>query len=121
MLKHTILILGILMLIVGVSVFGPVPIVTEDEALVVTGVVESVHEGTSFDVVIRLVDQSRRYYINRGLERGLSMHDLEDKLVGKEAILKYPKYWTPLDWNGSTVHISKVEVGDEVIFNELKV
>ena len=33
---------------------------------------------------------------------------------------KYPKYWTPLDWNNSVRHISKVEFDEEIIFNELK-
>lgn len=32
----------------------------------------------------------------------------------------YPKYWTPLDWNNKTIHLSKVEIGTEILFNELK-
>jgi len=34
--------------------------------------------------------------------------------------VKYPKYWTPLDWNDKIKHISKVEFNNEILFNELK-
>ncbi|NRB64696.1 MAG: hypothetical protein HRU40_16990, partial [Saprospiraceae bacterium] len=47
-------------------------------------------------------------------------YNLRKKLIGNAIIVKYPKYWTPLDWNNSIRHISKVEFKDEVIFNELK-
>ena len=56
----------------------------------------------------------------RGLEAGLVLDDLKAKLIGHEVVIKYPKYWTPLDWNNSIRHLSKLEFKDEVIFDELK-
>ena len=51
---------------------------------------------------------------------GLEISELQRKLIGDEIVIKYPKYWTPLDWNNKIRHISKVEFDDEVLFNELK-
>ena len=62
----------------------------------------------------------RQFYINRGLENGLDLDILKEKLVENSIVVKYPKYWTPLDWNNSNRHLSKVEFGDKVIFNEFK-
>lgn len=65
-------------------------------------------------------NNERRFYINRGLENGLEINNLKEKLIGNPIVVKYPKYWTPLDWNNSVRHISKVEFNDEIVFNELR-
>ncbi|GAA0733082.1 hypothetical protein GCM10009430_46900 [Aquimarina litoralis] len=101
-------------------IIGPVPIVSEDEALIQKGIVSNVYEGGTKDIVFKLENNSDVFYINRGLERGLKISLLKKKLIGKEVIFKYPKHWTPLDWDNSSKHISKVETNSEVIFNELK-
>ena len=62
-------------------------------------------------------NNNRKFYINRGLEKGLTTWRT---LVGNEVIIKYPKYWTPLNWNNTIRHLSKVENDKKVIFNELK-
>ena len=72
------------------------------------------------DVIFVLENNDRTFYINRGQEMGLEISELQRKLIGDEIVIKYPKYWTPLDWNNKIRHISKVEFDDEVLFNELK-
>lgn len=111
--------LGLLLIVTSVLVFRPVPIVPEDQAIVETGIVSDIYEGGEHDVVFRLENKKRRYYINRGLENGLELADLQELLIGQEITLKYPDYWTPLDWNDRIKHLSKVEIKGEVIFNEL--
>ncbi len=101
-------------------VLRPVPIVYEHEAKVEKGVVSTVFEGTDKDIYIQLKNNSTLYYINRGMEKGLSITELRRKLLDKEVVLKYPRHWTPLDWNQKVKHLSKVEVNGAVIFNELK-
>ena len=110
----------LLLLIAGVSIFRPIPIVEESEALQVEGYVTDIYSGASFDIVFKITGSDKKYYINRGLERGLEMDILKAKLLGKKVLFKYPKHWTPLDWNESSMHISKVETKNEIIFNELK-
>ena len=101
-------------------VFRPVPIVTEGECDQVTGVVAHVFEGSSYDVCFRLQDSDKLYYINRGLEQGLVLEELRRDLLGQEITLKYPRYWTPLDPANATRHVSKLEFGERVLFDETK-
>ena len=111
---------GILFFLFAVLILRPVPIVSEDRAIMETGIVSDIYEGGENDLVFRLENKKRRYYINRGLENGLDLTDLQKRLIGREITLKYPDYWTPLDWNDEIKHLSKVEIQGEVIYNELK-
>ena len=61
-------------------------------------------------------NNNRKFYINSGLEKGPTIRTL----VGYEVIVKYPKYWTPPNWNNIIRYFSKVETAKKVIFNELK-
>lgn len=88
--------------------------------MVVSGVVEKMKLTSGNDFVFKLKDNPVKYYINRGIESGLNYQDFEKKLMGEVVIFKYPKYWTPLDWNNTIRHISKVEQEGKVFFNELK-
>jgi hypothetical protein len=100
-------------------VFRPVPILAEKDCLTVSGVLISASEGSSYDVVLRLAGDNTHYYINRGLERGLTMEQVRG-LLNEPVVLKYPSYWTPLDPGNGSRHISKIESRGEVIFTELK-
>ena len=104
---------------ITLSIFRPVPIVKESEALTKKGIITYVFEAGIKDVVFRIADTETTYYINRGLENGLNLKELKEKLMGKEVTIKYPKYWTPLDWDNKIRHLSKLEFEGEVIFNEL--
>jgi hypothetical protein len=107
-------------LFIATLILRPVPIVTESEALTTSGTVTYVYEGGVKDVVLRIKDSPRTYYINRGLEEGLDIKALQEKLIGEEVTIKYPQYWTPLDWNDKVKHLSKLEHRGEVIYNELR-
>lgn len=120
MIKKVSIVLGIFILITLALIFKPVPIVAEEYAIETKGIVTDVYEAGRFDVVFKLKNTKQRYYINRGLENGLELKNLQGKLIGKEVTIKYPKYWTPLDWNNTVRHLSKLEFENEVIFNELK-
>ena len=120
-LTNTILLgFGAFLALSAILILRPVPIVAEEDSLVVHGVVDHIGIGGVQDVIIRLKDHSTVYYINRGYENGLDMKQLQEELLGKKVTLKYPEYWTPLDWNNSLRHISKLALGNKIIFNELK-
>ena len=103
-----------------VLIFRPVPIVKEEKALVVAGIIEKMKITEGNDFVFKLKDNPVRYYINRGVEAGLDYPTFEKELLYQQAVFQYPKYWTPLDWNNAIRHISKVEHQGKVYFNELK-
>jgi hypothetical protein len=107
-------------LIIAVLIFRPVPIVSENKAISENGIVTEIYTNKGNDIVFILENTKRRFYINRGLENGLELNNLKQKLIGNPIVVKYPKYWTPLDWNNSVRHISKVEYNGEILFNELK-
>ena len=119
-MKNILIVIGVLFLIIAVLIFRPVPIVSEKNAVIEKGIVSDIYEGGVNDIVFRLENNHRRYYINRGLERGLVINSLREKLIGNQIVLKYPKHWTPLDWNNKITHISKVEFNNEILFNELR-
>lgn len=112
--------LGILFVLSLGFVFKPVPIVTEEKAIIEKGIIDSIYEGGINDIVFILENNDTKFYINRGLEKGLDLKTLQQQLEGQEVKFMYPKYWTPLDWNNKTIHLSKVEIGTEILFNELK-
>ena len=111
---------GLLFVIACILIFRPVPIVEEKNAIVVEGIVADIIDTADKDVFFKLKDDNRRFYVNSGVECGLDVEDLKSRLIGNSIILKYPEYWTPLDWNNRIRHISKVEFGSEVIYNELR-
>jgi hypothetical protein len=111
---------SVLLFIMAVLIFRPVPIVSENKAISESGIVKEIYSNKGNDVIFVLENNDRRFYINRGLENGLALNNLKEKLIGNAIVVKYPNFWTPLDWNNSVRHISKVEFNDEILFNELK-
>jgi hypothetical protein len=80
--------------------------------------VSEVYEEGVKDVVFTLQGLDKQFYINRGLERELDLKTLSE-LTHKEIVIKYPKYWTPLDPGNAIRHISKIEYEGKTIFSEL--
>jgi len=118
--KITLISFSLIILIIAILIFRPVPIVSENQTISESGIVTEIYSNKGNDIIFVLENTKRRFYINRGLESGLELKNLKEKLIGNSIVVKYPKYWTPLDWNNSVIHISKVEFGEEIIFNELK-
>ena len=119
-MKYFLIFFSVAFIILAAFVFKPVPIINEKDSISEVGIVSEVYANKGNDVVFVMKTTKRRFYINRGLERGLELSSLKDKLIGKSVVVKYPEYWTPLDWNNTVRHISKVEFECEVIFNEFR-
>lgn len=106
----------------GVALFlamRPVPTPGEEECLVQTGIVLEIYEGNEKDVIIKLNNTQRVFYINRGLDNGLVLDELNEQLSKQEVVIKYPDYWTPLDPNQTIRHISKLQMKGQTIFSEI--
>ncbi|MFY0604576.1 MAG: hypothetical protein JXQ93_11535 [Flavobacteriaceae bacterium] len=117
---YSLTILGFVFFMIAILIFRPVPIVSESQAVTEMGVVSEIYSNKGNDVIFVIKNKQRRFYINRGLENGLELDSLKEMLIGNSIVVKYPKYWTPLDWNNSSRHISKVEFNGKILFNELK-
>ncbi|MEM6347182.1 MAG: hypothetical protein AAF927_25050 [Bacteroidota bacterium] len=101
-----------------VLVLRPVPQTNKDNAIVISGTVQKIFEGGDKDVVFSLRENEQIYYINRGLAQGLDLSDLQYRLIGREVSITYPNYWTPLDWNSRIHHLSRLQLGEEIIYDE---
>lgn len=103
------------------TIFRPVIIPdSEDKCLKVEGVVSSINEGGVKDIAFRLKENSNLYYINRGLEQGLTLESLKDRLIGEPVTILYPKHTTLFGSEHSTNHLSVLKHKGEVIFTEIK-
>lgn len=101
-------------------VLQPVPIPdSAEECLVVKGVVEEIFEGGEKDVLFKISGHDSYYYINRGLEQGLELANLQHKLMGKEVEIRYPDYWTPLDPQAYSRHLSVLTYKGKILFSEI--
>lgn len=103
----------------AIAVLRPVPIVSLAECETVNGVLAAVSEGGTNDVCLRIESHPyKMFYINRGIESGLDIEELQNKLVGKNVTIAHPNYWTPFDPFSSTRHVSRLTTGDLVLFDE---
>jgi hypothetical protein len=119
--KYLFIFIGLLFVILAAMIFRPV-IVPKDakDCLVVEGKVVSVFEGEIKDVAFRLKGDKTLYYINRVLEQGLVLEDLQKELTGNRVTIRYPKHWTLLDPKNRTKHLCILEYNGREIFNEIK-
>lgn len=118
--KYFLIVFSSLFLVIAILILRPVPIVSESKAITENGIVAEIYSNSGNDIIFVMQHIERRFYINRGLENGLELDRMKDKLIGNTIVVKYPKYWTPLDWNNSVRHVSKIEYNGDILFNELK-
>lgn len=111
--------IGIVLLGLGIFVLRPVPIPAEKDCLVTKGIVSGIYEGGTHDVVFKLKDQTKQFYVNRGTENGLDINKLQNEIMDKEIVIKYPNYWTPLDPGKTILHASKIEFNGKTIYSEI--
>ncbi len=107
-------------LVLAPMVLRPVPIPDSvEECLKVDGEVLDIIDAGTYDIRFIIEGDNSIYYINRGLERGLNLDELKDKLIGKTITLYYPEYFSILDPNNNSRHLNQVNFLDEIIFTEI--
>lgn len=115
-----IFILGVFCFSSGILIFRLVPILPENELSVLTGKVIEIYEGGVNDINFKLEGRKKMFYVNRGMERGLLLEDLQAQLINKDITITYPDHWSLLNFNKGIVHISKIEHQGSIIFTEIK-
>lgn len=104
---------------VMIQTFKPIRNVQPNEVIEITGKVTEIKDGGGFDIAITLENDNHYYYINRGLEQGLTIEELQKEILNKKVTL-YPIHrWTIFTRDKIMGHISKLMIEDRVIFNEL--
>ncbi|WP_452224911.1 hypothetical protein [Lacinutrix chionoecetis] len=75
-----------------------------------------ISEGISKDIVLKDANGDK-YYINRGLQRGLNLESLRSKVLNKTVTLHLPKL---LGGRISSENIAQIAVGNNIIFTEFR-
>ncbi len=104
---------------VVIQTFRPVRDVQPNDVMRIEGIVDDIQEGTSFDIVITLKNDTHHYYINRGLQYNIDMDQLRSDALNKKVTLFGIKRWTIFTQDSNMGHISKLMINNEVIFNEI--
>ena len=75
-------------------------------------VVIDIFEGSSYDIIFK--DRGNdQYYINRGMENGLDLEDLRNRVLNKKVTLHLPKFWI-----GTSEHIAQLKLNEDVLYTE---
>lgn len=120
--KTIILTLGtVLLLVLAVVSLIPISNPSLEDSEKTTGEVELIaEEGGPFDIQIRVNNDDRVYYINRGAENGLDAKKLNKALAGSEIEIHYANHWTPLDPFGKMKHITRLSHNGTVFYDEIE-
>lgn len=64
--------------------------------------------------------EGRSYYINRGVESGLNIKQLEKELLGKDIIIYYHRHsWNIINYRDRIRHICELRTADKVYYTEI--
>lgn len=91
-----------------------------NELNTVEGKVTKVYSNELKDIVIELNGIEGKFYINRGLEKGMSVNDMQKKLMNNYVTIKYPKDSSS---DGNDQHkktINQLEYKKEIIYSKKK-
>lgn len=83
-----------------------------EDCLVKEITVSDIYEGTSYDIVLK-DNGTDAYYINRGLENGLTIEGLKATVLNKKVTLHLPKFTI-----GTSEHIAQLAIGNDLIYTE---
>lgn len=103
----------------AVQTFKPIRNVQPDEVMEITKKVIEIKEGSGYDIIIALENDHHQYYINRGLELGFTVEQLNTSILNKTVTLYCIERWTIFTPDKVMGHISKILAEDKVIFNEI--
>lgn len=119
-MKKVIYILSFIFLVFLFFAFQPIDTSMEN-SVKVEGVVKSIAEAGTKDILFELENDKTTYYINRGFEKGFVLKKLNNDFIGKKATLYYAKTWTPLAPLGTTSkHITQLQLSDKIVYSEFK-
>lgn len=86
----------------------------------ISGIVTSIYEDGTKDAVFQIEGQKKVFYIDRGVEKNMSIVSLTEKLVGKEVNILFADNWSPLGSIGESKPISELSSGEELVYTEFQ-
>ncbi len=111
-MKKIFIVLLVLALLFIVTLYFVKIDTSQENSIMIEAEIIEIFEGPSYDILFRLRNNSNNYYINRGIESGLVVKDLNNDLLFTEV-----KIWYADHWIGSPYHITRLE-SDTVYYSE---
>ena len=102
-----------------IMILRPIPKGTFENCTEVSGKLIRLGTAGINDITFILDGDQHIYYINRGLEKDLTLAQLKSDLLNRTIKLYYVNHWTPLDWNSRVRHIARLEYSSQTIYNEM--
>ncbi len=96
-----------------------VPSPTNNNTVTVKGTIENIYEGGIKDVVFKLKDDDRVYYINRGLENKFELKELKEAYIGRTLALTYINHNHIFKSLINNRHLSEVKSDNSIIYSEM--
>jgi hypothetical protein len=108
------------LLFLATKACSPVPRTKEKDCLTDQGIIARIEVGGKNDLVFKLENNSKNYYIKLAKENAPDLDHFKSQLMGQMVVVKYPRYWTPLDPLSRTRQVRKVEVQDSTYYSDFK-
>jgi hypothetical protein len=108
-------IFALLMITLGI-IFRPVPPPSTEKAIRILGTIEQVLETRQKNIVFKLKDDNKFYYIKKDLEKDLTFRELQNRLAGKSVEIYYVNHWTPID-PLRVKHVTKVDLNKMTLYS----
>ena len=105
----------LLMITLG-AIFRTTPNTPKENTLRTLGTIEQVMETHNKNVVFKLKDDDRLYYIEEDLGKDLTFRELQRELSGKSVEIYYVKRWTPID-PLRVKHVTKVDLNKMTLYS----
>ncbi len=119
-MKYLKWILGLAALYIVVSALTPVPSPSDRNTYVHIGVVQGIFSPCCEDIVVKLKGITKDYFINRGLEQGISIDNWKNNLLGEKIELTLIKHhWSILNPTGRLTSIARLKSGDDYLFDRM--
>ncbi|MFK7844323.1 MAG: hypothetical protein AB8G77_03405 [Rhodothermales bacterium] len=96
------------------------PTPTNDKTTLISGQVETIGSPCCEDVGIRLEGDRHFYYINRGVESGIDVYALSDRLRGEHISMRVIETrWSPLNPEKRSVPVAEISYNGEILYSSM--
>lgn len=112
----------VFLVLVGVSAytFWPIRNISEEDVVVMEGVVSEVDSDGKGNIQIVLDGDPHEYYIYKGVAKSIGLVDLQQNIRNKRILLYTLHRWTPFTRDGIHPHVARIEVEGKIIYDEIR-
>ena len=110
------------MILVGISAytFWPVRNISKEDVVSIEGNVVKVEPDDRGHIQIVLGGDPHEFYIYKGIAKSVDLDNLQQNIQNKRILLYTLHRWTPFTRDGIHPHIARIEVGEKIVYDEIR-